>query len=333
MRVTWSKRRRKAALASGALLGLVVAGAVVAATGDGAPRGRVASSGRASAVAEDGKAVADAPNASSTQGAASVATAPGAAQPLPPTGTGTGTVGPTGPKIVRNGDLSVRVGKGRFGAAFDQVATIAEANGGYVTSSTTSTGSSRARSGQLTVRVPFDRFDATRQALGRLGTVEQESLRGEDVSGQLVDYDARLRSLQAQEDALQALLGKAANVGEVMQVQNSLFSVRQQTEQLQAQRAQLDQSATLATIQVSLYEPGASPVEQPEPVAATGLARSLERARDGVVAVVGGMIVVLGWLVPVAVLAGLVWLGARLRRRSGRTAPAPAAAAATAAEV
>jgi hypothetical protein len=298
-----------------ALVGLVVAGAVVAAaTGDGTSRVRNGPSAAGAAVAGDGKGLALAPNASTASPpSGGTAIAP---QPLPPTGTE--AVGPSGPKIVRNGDISVRVGKGRFGVAFGQVATIAEANGGYVTSSTTTTGTSRPRAGQLTVRVPSDRFDDTRQALGRLGTVEQESLRGEDVSGQLVDYDARLRSLQAQEDSLQALLGKAANVGEVMQVQNALFSVRQQIEELQAQRTQLDQSATLATIEVSLYEPGASLVAQPEPLPATGLARSLERAKDGVVAVVGGMIVVLGWLVPVAVLAGLVWLVTRLRRRAGR---------------
>jgi hypothetical protein len=214
------------------------------------------------------------------------------------------------------------VARNRFGGAFDRVSTIAATNGGYVTASSTfgSGKDGRARAGQLTVRVSAERFDDVRRALGQLGTVEQESLRGEDVGGQLVDTDARLRSLQAQEDSLRTLVGKATNVGEVVQVQNALFDVRQQIEQLQAQRAQLDQAAALATIQLSLYEPGAQVTPDPRPEPATGLAHSLVRARDGAVAVVGGMVVVLGWLAPLAALGLLLWGGLRLRRRGSRTA-------------
>jgi hypothetical protein len=328
MRRTWIREHRTRLVALAAVLGLVAAGAIVAATTGTSSREASTVSLDAPAMGEDGKARAIAP------GQAARAQSPGSAPitapdlaPLPPGGSG--TVGPTGPKIVRNADLAVKVTKGQFRSAFDRVASIAAASGGYVTSSSTyaARDDRRPSSGQLTVRVPAERFDDTRRALGQLGTVEQESLRGEDVSGQLVDQEARLRSLQAQEESLRTLLAKATNVGEVLQVQNALFEVRQQIEQLQAQRAQLDQAATLATIQVSVYEPGASPIGEPGPEPVTGLAHSLDRAWDGAVAVVGGMIVVLGWLAPVAVLGGLVWGGLRLRRRGpSRRAPAPAEA-------
>jgi hypothetical protein len=242
-----------------------------------------------------------------------------------------GAIDPAGPKIVRTGELSVQVPKGAFGSAFDRVSAIAVVHGGYVTSSsTTISGEDRkARSGEITLRVPSDRFDDARRALGELGEVQQESSRGEDVSGQLVDYDARLRSLQAQEEALRGLLGKATTVGEVLQVQNSLFDVRQQVEQLTAQRDQLAQQAALSTLQLSLYEPGAVLAgPDPEPVADNALVRSVREAVDGAVAVVGGMIVVVGWLLPVAILAGLGWGVVRLRRRGGAgtpQAPAPVA--------
>jgi hypothetical protein len=189
----------------------------------------------------------------------------------------------------------------------------------------------KARAGELTVRVPADKFDAARRDLGALGTVESQSLRGEDVSAQMVDYDARLKSLSAQEEALRGLLGKATAVGEVLQVQNSLFDVRQQIEQLQAQRANLDQAASLATLQVSLFEPGAA--FQPRPTQPqTGLAGALGRAVDAAESVVGGMIVVIGWLTPLALIALLAWgIGRLFRRRSGkgRARPAPAEAPAT----
>jgi hypothetical protein len=251
--------------------------------------------------------------------------------PVPPTQPGATPV-PGAPKIVRTGELRVNVGKGGFDVAFDRVASIAAAHGGFVAgSSTSSTG--KARSGELTVRVPADRFDAARRDLAALGKVEYQALRGEDVSGQLVDYDARLKSLAAQEEALRGLLGKATAVGEVLQVQNSLFDVRQQIEQLTAQKQNLEQSASLSTIQVSIFEPGAGfeaqPVQEDK-----GLAHAFRRAADGAVAVIGGMIVVVGWAVPLVALALILWGVSRLFRRrrprpggSGPAAPtAPTAA-------
>jgi hypothetical protein len=184
----------------------------------------------------------------------------------------------------------------------------------------------KARAGELTVRIPSDRFDAARRDLAALGKVEYQALRGEDVSGQLVDYDARLKSLDAQEEALRGLLGKATVVGEVLQVQNSLFDVRQQIEQLTAQKQNLEQSASLATIQVSVFEPGAG--FEPRPVEDDkGLAHAFRRSVDGAVAVVGGMIVVVGWAVPILVLGLVVWGVSRLFRRrppvAGPSSPVP----------
>src|SRR5207253_7120640 len=135
--------------------------------------------------------------------------------------------------------------------------------------------------------------------------------------------EARLTSLNAQEEALRGLLGKATAVGEVLQVQNSLFDVRQQIEQLSAQRQNLQQSADLSTIQISVFEPGAGfggpvPVENDK-----GLAHAFHRSVDGAVAVVAGMILVVGWTVPILVLGLVVWGASRLfRRRPATSSPA-----------
>lgn len=236
---------------------------------------------------------------------------------------------PGSPRVVRTAELRVEVAKNGFGAAFDRVASIAASHGGFVASSSTasSVGESgrQVPSGELAIRVPADRFDSARQALAGLGKVETQAIRGEDVSGQIVDYDARLRSLTAQEDALRTLVGKAGSVGEVLQVQSTLFGVRQQIEQLSAQRADLDQRASLSSISVSLFEPGAQFVTKPVPEPATGLAGSLERAVDGAISVVGGMMVALGWTTPVAALGLVLWLLARLARAARRPPAVPVA--------
>jgi len=294
-----------------ALVALVVAGAIQASVAGGGgddETSTVARNTPSTAMAQDASG-----SAQSFAGKADIA-------PVPPDLGGPAPVVPGSPRVVRTADLRVKVAKGGFAPAFDRVAALAAANGGFVASSTTASNDD-ARSGDLTVRVPADRFDAVRQGLSGLGEVESQSLRGEDVSGQLVDYEARLRSLQVQEDALRVLVGQAKAVGEVLQVQSSLFTVRQQIEQLKAQKANLEQATTLATIQVSLFEPGAGLVVRP--VDDRSLARSFEQAVDGMLAVVGGMIVVVGYLIPVAVLGLIGWAGSRvLRRRPVRQAPA-----------
>lgn len=302
-----------------AVLGMAVltaAGAVVAVTGR-TPAG-TASSAKAARSADRlaGTAVPGAVAAGS-----GVGVAPDAARGLVPP--------PAGAKIVKRAELRVQVRRHALRRAFDEAATIAGRLGGYVASSSTSNGSEddkQPATGTLTIRVPADRFDAARHDLGRLGTVKGEQLNGDDVTGQLVDLDARIRNLGAQEQALQTLLGRATRVGEVLEVQGQLFGVRQQIEQLQGQRAQLDDAAMLATITVSIFEPGA-PLVLREPAAERGLARDLHRAWYAAMAVVGGTLVVIGVLVPLALLALLGWLVARLaglgRRRHAALPTSP----------
>lgn len=305
--------RRGWALAAVAIVALVIAGAIQASV-SGTSDDEVSTVGRDVASTMAAQDSAGGSSAPAFTGKAEIA-------PVPPDGGGTTAVVPGSPRVVRTADVRVKVAKGGFNAAFDRVASVAAANGGFVSGSTTASNDD-VRSGMLTVRVPADRFDTVRLALGELGDIESQSIRGDDVSGQLVDYEARLRSLQAQEESLLVLVGRATAVGEVLQVQSTLFSVRQQIEQLKAQKANLEQSVSLATLQVSLFEPGAAGVVRPvedEP----SLARSFEEAVDGMVSVVGGMIVVVGYLIPIAALGLVVWVAGRLvRRRPAPPAPA-----------
>jgi hypothetical protein len=217
-----------------------------------------------------------------------------------------------GPRIVKKADLRLELARKELRGAVDRATSIADAHGGYVASTAVSRGGDGS-TGTLVVRVPAAEFDAVRRELSRLGDVQDERLSGDDVSSQLVDYKARIVSLQAQEDALRTLLGRANAVGEVLQVQGQLFDVRRQIEQLQGQQAALADAADFSTITIRLAEPGA-PARGPGETA-TGLARSAERAWDAAVAVVGGMLVALGVAVPLAVVALLGWLLSRMVRQ------------------
>lgn len=217
-----------------------------------------------------------------------------------------------GPRIVKTASMSISVRKA-IDAATDRIPGIAARFGGFVAESQRR-GHGRELDANFTLRIPADRFDAARAELARLGEVRGESLGGRDVSGQLVDYEARLRSMRAEEEALRAILSKATTVGETLQVTQSLAEVRGRIEQLDAQRAQLADAADLATISVTVVGPAAVIVEpDSEPV----LERSVDRAFGAALAIVGGTVVALGAAVPLAALAALFLVGARVvgRRR------------------
>ena len=331
-RVVSVVRARKAQAAAGAVALLVLAGAVVALVGDGS-----ADRADETAATAVGRSRAQEPDAvaSTAEGGARSSTEARAAAPVAP-GMAADTAGATkgapslavadkaGAKVIKTANLRVEVGKNGFRSAFDRAASVAARYTGYVASSSEATVDEKASEGTLTIRVPADQFDAARRDLAGLGKVEHQELGGQDVTAQIVDYDARIRSLQAQEGALATLLGRARSVGEVLEVQGQLFNVRQQIEQLQAERSNLDAQAAMATITATVFEPGAV-AAKPGPEPATGLARSWERAWDAALAVIGGMVIVMGVLVPLALLGLVAWGIWRLsagRRRTPAATPA-----------
>ncbi|RPI05408.1 MAG: DUF4349 domain-containing protein, partial [Actinobacteria bacterium] len=184
----------------------------------------------------------------------------------------------------------------------------------------------RPRAGQLVIRVPAEQFDRTRVSLAALGTLDSESINGYEVTNQLVDLDARLTTLRAEEAAFQSLLSQATEIGDILQIQDQLFMVRTQIEQLEAEKANLNDQATFSTISVSMYEPGVAFTPEPEPEPST-LAQAWDKATGGALDVIGGMVVVIGYAIPLAAIAlvgWLIWMPFRRRRREEPTAPAAA---------
>jgi hypothetical protein len=301
---------RRAALVSLAVL--VCAGVVVAlvqAGGGSRSASRDASSSTAGgslerSLAAPATTVAPAAMGAGTSSADQAASAPSAV-PL------------SGPKIIRTAELQVRVKRGTFASAVDRVTSIAASAGGFVSTTSTSSFAKGEANGELALRVPAARFDDVRRALARLGTLESLELGGDDVGGQLVDLGARLKTLRAEEGSLDVLLSQARDIGQILQVRDRLTGVRTEIEQLAGQQAALEDQVALATIRVSLHEPAAKATTTVAHDDRSGFGDSVGTAVDAMVAVVGGMVIVLGVALPFLLLALLaVPFVLRYRRRA-----------------
>jgi hypothetical protein len=226
-------------------------------------------------------------------------------------------------RIVKNATLSVSVKRGGLGDSYQRAVDAAAAVGGWVQASQTGTDQAT-----LTLKVPSDKLVGVIGTIRGLGKVTSVSETGEDVTAEYVDLEARIGHWRAQEAVFVGLMAKAKTIPETIQIQQQLSTIQEQIEQLEGRRRLLDGQTSFSTLRLTLLEEGA--VSKPDdtgPTAQSTLARSWERAGSAALAVLGGTIVVLGVLVPLAAVVGIpAWVLAMvLRRRGGRrreTAPA-----------
>jgi hypothetical protein len=218
-----------------------------------------------------------------------------------------------GPDIVKTAGISIEVKGGGFETAFNAATMVAGRYGGYVEDSFMH--GIKAKSGELTIRVPASAFDRAMNDLRGLGSVERQSISGQDVTSQFVDLDARLRTWQAQEAVLLRLMRRASSIESTLRVQNQLQDVQFRIEQIKGQLRVLENQTSLATIDLSLREVGAPvgirPVKAHE---RPSLGEAWDRAVDGFLGVIFAVVVGLGYLIPVAAIAFGIGLGYRRYR-------------------
>ncbi|NJO41908.1 MAG: DUF4349 domain-containing protein [Cyanobacteria bacterium RU_5_0] len=117
----------------------------------------------------------------------------------------------------------------------------------------------------LQIRVPQARLESALQVLKGLGTVQQQSITAEDVSNQLVDYQARLRNLRKTEETLLQIMERSGEITDVLKVAQELSNVRNLIEQTSAQFNDLQNRVAYSTINLSLEQTTATPPSQKAP--------------------------------------------------------------------
>jgi Domain of unknown function (DUF4349) len=220
-------------------------------------------------------------------------------------------------KIVRDGRIGIVVPDDAFGGAVDQLTLIAERQGGFVLSSSTT----NERSGTFVLRIPERRFDQARTAIRNLGTrVRFEEVKGDDVTAEFIDYQARLRILQTRKALLSDLLLDADTTDEILRLSGQVEDVHLQIEQLQGQLRFLNDQVAESTLRVSIQEQSAPAAAVQPAVDNPDLSSSFDLAVQGFLRIVGAVIVGLGYLIPITAIAAIAWMAVWFVRRRRATA-------------
>jgi hypothetical protein len=226
------------------------------------------------------------------------------------------------PKLIKNGQVELRVARDTFGAAVNEVIRLARRYGGNVQS--TAIEDSGDGRGTVVVRVPSDSFEDTLEDLGEVGRIESEYVDTQDVTDEFVDLQSRIRNARSAERVLLNLMDEATSIADTIRVQNQLERVQENIERMRGRLRVLDDQTSFSTLAVDVIEAGA---KEEDPEDAGPLAKAWHDAVDGFMGVISAVIVASGVLLPVVVMALVVALLVRRLRPRLEREPEPEAQA------
>jgi hypothetical protein len=179
-----------------------------------------------------------------------------AANGVAPTSAPAGTLAP---KVVAVGAVAMKVPSTRLQTVLGQLTVLVTRDGGYVASSKVVAGSSGETStATIVLRVPEHRFDSLVAVTQHYGTPTSVVTNSSDVTSQFVDYQARIRALEASRTQYLAILAKAGSIGSILAVQAQIDNLQTQIDQLEGQRNVLVNEAAYSMLTVTL-NPGQGP--------------------------------------------------------------------------
>lgn len=186
-------------------------------------------------------------------------------------------------KIVRNAWLSLETKE--FDTALSSLSALISEKGGYIESQSEDGRSLRqsgyySRSASITARVPAEQLDAVISAAGGFCNIVSRSTSSDDITDRYFDSEARLRSLELQEERLLDILSKAEKLDDVITLEQALSEVRYEIESLTASLRRMDSQVAYSTLNIDLSEvvdyqqPSIQPKSFGERIAAAWTVRS-----------------------------------------------------------
>lgn len=160
-------------------------------------------------------------------------------------------------KVVRNAELDLEADIPEDSQR--KITAIAESNGGFVVESSQSSSDVQTATRDIvsmTVRVPAEQFEKALDEIRKAGDrVMSENVKGQDVTEEFIDIEARLKAKIALEAQFMNIMKRADSIEEALNVQGQLADVRAEIEKIEGRRRFLENQSTLSTIKVRVQTP------------------------------------------------------------------------------
>jgi hypothetical protein len=227
--------------------------------------------------------------------------------------------------IIRTATLQLKVKD--VADSLDRVRSLAGTHGGYIANSDSHI-EGEYTVATVTLQVPAAQFDDAMTELRKVGVKAiGENVSSSDVTEEFTDLQSQLRNLQATEQRIQVLMGKAERIEDILTLDRELRQIQSEIERIMGRTTYLSKRAEMSSITVTLYpeiamvEPMVTTEEgwNPGKIASEAWNASLEMLSN--IATVGITVAVfMWWAIPLLLLA--LWLALRPRRDT-QTASSP----------
>jgi len=216
-------------------------------------------------------------------------------------------------KIIYTGEISMETLD--FDETIENVTQYVSQVGGYTESSSiegrriSDSARQSRRHAYYTFRIPEQRFAGFADQMKEFGNVTSESTHGENITERYFDTEARLNSLQIQEERLLNLLERADSIDDIMRIETELSNIRYQVESLTGSLQKWDNLIQFSTIHLSIRE-----VDEmtPDPDDPPGFLSDLQDAlQDSILAVIDAVKYLITFIImaiPFVVVFGLFFI-------------------------
>lgn len=188
------------------------------------------------------------------------------------------------------------------GEAADDAIRIVEAAGGRIDGRSESAPTDYSGgSASLTLRIPSDDLTEVLDELKALGDVQEVSLAASDVTLQVQDLDARISAMRASIERLQVLIAQATDIDALISLETAISDRQAQLESMLAEQRWLGDQVSMSTIQLDLVTELV--VAEPEPET---FLDGLSAGWTAFVGFLGGLLVVVGFLIPWLILFAVI---------------------------
>ncbi len=156
------------------------------------------------------------------------------------------------PKLIKNGYLTIEVEN--YNESRKKIKNLVLKSGGYL-GNETETNETYRISNELTIRIPASAFDQMMEGLMAEGIkTDSKRIEVQDVGEEYADLTARIEAKKAVEKRYLEILNKANKISDILEVEEKLRVIREETEAAQGRVKYLESQVSMSTINLSLYK-------------------------------------------------------------------------------
>jgi hypothetical protein len=155
-------------------------------------------------------------------------------------------------KIIKNAEVRMQVD--RLDPGYTKVKAIVAKYNAYFGSDNRSQSDNEITQ-NMNIRVPAVKFDSILEELVNEGIyINYKNVSAEDVTDEFVDVEARLKTKKEVELRYLALLKDAKKVSEILEVENSLRTIREEIESFEGRMKHLKDQIAYSDINLDMYQ-------------------------------------------------------------------------------